>query len=598
MQLVEGPDMYRMRIPAKMTCDEGSIIETAGGKSDGTDVAIKNRDQSKHVIEYYNRYDAECPVRVIYPNLQYVGCENTDGQKPLHKIRAEIDHSRIHPGYCQLRYFNGQIDVRHYGHAVISDTGTVVNRAFEGFRCSVWPSCASEWMTRTTKTKWPTPETKQKVEAEGCLVIWRPHPHSKDPLHEWQFLFSNAEKVLFQNELSKHQTFLYFVFKIAVDYQSKYLDVKLHTVHVKSIFFSACESIEPRMFEESVGGCFLYLIGSLLECLKEHNLPNYFVRENNMIDHFEEDDVKKLIGVIEAVRLFPLQTLTFLMGSKGYKRSWLVDVIAKDFCFFKTNADVNRVICQLVFPTMIRYARKLARQEYFRDAYNKVEKSRLLLIMAPPGKDGNHPEIPNLDHLLRETLETTDEYTKSMMAQTVDQMTDMKLYTTETAFKKIKDYTGGNDIAGYGNRKMPIEFLGYPLFESTHLNNLGMEQYNRFHNYENASKLLEAAIDHLVSSMNEPESKGGQDDTLSNSVGRIEQYQGYDDLLKLFYSNLALSYGKLGEKERMRVRMPKLETLCSHHGFKNMVAFVMERWDELGESERGVQFYTTFCDTD
>ena len=595
-QLVEASDMYIMRIPSKMTCGEMHSIETAGSKSDGTDVSIKNRDQSKHVIEYWSRYDAECPIMVMYPKSQFVEYESRVGQKPLGKIRAEIDHSRIHPGYCHLRHFNGQNDILHTGSDVISDTGIAINRAFLGYRCLVWPSCASEWAIRDTKTKWPTAETKRKIEAEGCMVVWRPHAKSKNPIYEWQFLFSNAEKMLFQDELSQHQKYVYDIFKILVDYQSKHLGVKLHTVHIKSIFFTACEAISQLMFDLSPGGCFLYMTGSLLECLQEHNIPNYFVRENNMIDHLEEDDVKKLIGVIEALRLFPLQSLTFLMGSKGYRRSWLVDVISKDFGSFQTNADLNREMCQLFFPTMIRYARKLSRQEHFREAYNKVEKSRLLLIMAPPGKDGNHPVVPNLGHLLRESLETEDEYTKSMMAQIVDQLADIKLYTKDTALKKIKDYTGGVDIGGYGNLNMPTESLGYPFLESNYLNKLGVEQHNRYHNDENASKLYEAAIDHLEAAMEEEDSKGSQENSLPKAVGLKIQHQANEEMLKLFYTNLSAACRDMGKKEKLRARMAKLEELCSNHGYRNLVALIMEMWEDLGESERGIEFYATVCD--
>ena len=581
-----------------MNCNalEGACTETAGGKSDGTDVSIINRDHSKHFIEYYKRYDAEYPVTVVYPNILSVESESSVGYLPLRKLRTEIDHSQTHPGYCQLRFFNGQDDILQTGREVLSQSGDVINRAFVGFRCSIWPSCALEWMTRDTKTQWPTTELKHKIKAEGCFVIWRPHPKSKDPQHEFQFLFSNAEKLLFREQLSQHQKYLYNVFKISVDYQSKHLDVKLHSAHVKSIFFSACETITQSMFEESPGGCFLYMIGSVLECLRNHNLPNYFAHENNMVDHFEKDDIKKLIDVIEALRLFPLQSLTFLMGSKGYRRSWLVDVISKDFVSFQTNTNMNRVIRQLFFPTLIRYARKLARQEYFREAYNKVEKSRLLLIMAPRGRDGNHPEVPNLDHILRDTLETADEYTKSMMAQTVDQVADIKLYTKDTALKKIKDYTGGVDIAGYGNRTMPTEYLGVPLSESNYLNDLGVEQHNRYQNYENASKMYAAAIDHLEAAIREEETSGFKENTLPKVVGRKIQLQANEEMLKLFYGNLTTAYGKMGDKERIRGRIPNIEELCRRHGLRNLVGLIMEIWEDLGESERGIEFHATICD--
>ena len=595
-QLIGGSDMYAMRILPKMTCKETHRIETAGSKSDGTDLSIIHRDLTKHVTEYYSRYDAECPLMVLYPKSSFVECENNVGPKPPNKLRVEIDR-RTHPGYCQLRYFTGRTDMRRDGHPVFTETNIISQRSFPGYHCRIWPSCATEWITRNTKTNWPPAEIKKKIEADGCLVIWRPHPSSKDPKLEWQFLFSNAEKVLFRDGLSQHQTYLYDVFKITVDYQSKHLEAKLHTVHVKSLFFYACESIQESMFEESPGGCFLFLIESLLESLRKRNLPNYFAHENNMIDHMKDENIQQLIGVIEALRVYPLQALTFLMGSKGYNRAWLVDVISKDFITFQNNTDMNRSICQLFFPTMIRYARKLALTEHLKDAYDKVEKSRLLLIMVPPEEDGTHTEVPNLDHLLRETLEPLDEYTKGLMAQTVDEIANIKLYTIETVLKKVKDFTGGVDIAGYGNIQMPIEFLGNPHLESSFLHALAIEQHNTYRNYENASKMYEAAIDHLEKAIEptatELRSKERKEEVITETVKHA-----YETTLTQYYSNLAKAYTNLKKIENMRKRLPKLETLCKQFNFRKMVGFIMGIWESIGEPERGVQFHTSIFDSE
>ena len=540
-QLLDRSDIYTLQITREMKCIDGNMIEIAGGKSDGTDVSVMNNEKSKHFAEYYSRQNTECPLVVMYPKQSYVECEGSMFQMTQPKIRVEVNPLITHPGYCQIKYFNGQVDMSRAGHKLSCPINSAVaHRGFEGFRCFIWPSCAAEWIRRKTKTKWPSTELKKKIEAEGCFVIWRPHPKSKYPEFEWQFLFSNAEKVLFRDGLSKHQRYLYDVLKIAIDYQTKTLDVKLHTVHAKSVFFYACESIQESMFEDSAGGCFLYMIGSLLESLRKRNLPNYFVRENNMIDHLEEEDLTKLADAIETLRVYPLQSITFLMVAKGYNRAWLVDIVSEDSTSFKSNADMNRLIRQLFFPTMIRHARKLANRESFKDAYDKVSKARQLLVMASDGKDGNSPEVPNLDQLLRDTLEPANEYTKGMMAQLIEEMTDMKLYTADTALKNIKDYTGGEDVAGYGNRKMPIELLGNPLLESIFLNDLGADQQNQFHNDENASKMYEAAIDHLENEIDNIDNNRDENNSLPTDIRR--KCKAYKDMLALFYNNLIKAY--------------------------------------------------------
>ena len=143
---------------------------------------------------------------------------------------------------------------------------------------------------------------------------------------------------------------------------------------------------------------------------------------------------------------------------------------------------------------------------------------------------------------------------------------------------------------------MPIELLGNPLLESIFLNDLGAEQQNQFRNDENASKMYEAAIDHLENEIDNLDNNRDENNSLSTDIRR--KCKAYEDVLALFYNNLIEAYRNLGKIEKMRARMPKLEMLCREYGLGKLATLVIEVLDALGESERGVEFCAAVCDSE
>ena len=63
-------------------------------------------------------------------------------------------------------------------------------------RCSIWPSCASEFLTRPRIHGWPPHSLIERVQQAGCHVVGVGHPHSNEKHIEWRWSFSVAEKEL------------------------------------------------------------------------------------------------------------------------------------------------------------------------------------------------------------------------------------------------------------------------------------------------------------------------------------------------------------------------------------------------------------------
>ena len=590
--MVQDENICPLQIPSKLysrhkDCD----IDTAGGRADGTEVYLAHNKRSKQTFEFCQRFDAENPLMIQYHKEVFVECEHDPSHLQLLVFRADSRLTR--PGYCYIQKFDGGQDLWYKGYPITSDSH-FENRAFHGYMCSFWPSCAKPWLTRSAN--WPWGDLKAKIKAKGCMVIYRSHPLSNFPEKEWQYLFCDAEKMLFRHGLSTHQKYVYKVFKIAVDYQTKHLEVKLHTVHIKALFFYACEEIKEAMFEESSGGCFLHLVGSLLECLRKRNIPNYFVEDNNMIDHFDRGAIQKLADAIEALRIFPLQCLTFLASEKGYQRSWLVDVVLRDVECFKKDCDVHRTICRVFVPVLIRQAKKLAFNEECHRSYEKVEEARLQLILAPQDKYGKHVGVPNLDDLLRETFASSDRYTKTLMAQTITERTEMKVFSAEEtgSIMKVRDLVGDKDIGDFAGIPIPDDVIGFPLEEAQFLNRLGVTQHNHHANYDYAAYLYESSIDHLENALQKEtmDVTFVEDKDILRQVGmqRNRLFVGYTSFLSWVYRNLEIAYSNMHMLPKICHRMQQLENHCKiNPGYLDLTDFTADLWKRLGEPDRGAQ---------
>ena len=62
--------------------------------------------------------------------------------------------------------------------------------------CLLWPSIASEYMSRARNGGWPTQSTLETIQKDGCHVVPVGPPESRDKHLQWRWSFSLAEKCL------------------------------------------------------------------------------------------------------------------------------------------------------------------------------------------------------------------------------------------------------------------------------------------------------------------------------------------------------------------------------------------------------------------
>ena len=193
----------------------------------------------------------------------------------------------------------------------------VISRAGERFNidrdnvlsipCNEWPKEAGRWATRERPSGWPDKDMIESIVGDGCHLVATSHPKSRRPDVEWRYSFSVAERTLARS-LSDAQRQCYILLKLIVMRQLKPCSV-VCSYHLKTIFLWQCEKIIPSKWSLGPGlaATFLCLLDELLYCLATHQLPHYFIPENNLLEHVDADFLVDAARSLSHLRRDPLQ---------------------------------------------------------------------------------------------------------------------------------------------------------------------------------------------------------------------------------------------------------------------------------------------------
>ncbi|XP_047127424.1 uncharacterized protein LOC124808422 [Hydra vulgaris] len=175
------------------------------------------------------------------------------------------------------------------------------------FTCQRWPSCARDWITRTRLGNWPTFQLIQQVTQDGCHVVRMGHINSRNRDFEFRLSFSKAEVTLAHTLLDCHRR-VYLYVKLLHNLHLKEPKA-LATYHLKTTLYWMVEQ-EPNtdVWKPcNTAVAFLRYLDRLLVFLKNYNIPNYFVPENNMIDHVKPESVREIVKKLERIRIEPIK---------------------------------------------------------------------------------------------------------------------------------------------------------------------------------------------------------------------------------------------------------------------------------------------------
>lgn len=236
------------------------------------------------------------------------------------------------------------------------------------FPCPVWPSVAEGWRNRRRPVNWPKKPIVDSIVSDGCHVTPIAHKNSPNEGVEWQFLFSIAERTLALEALSKHQKYCYILFKAICSQYLKHLEY-ITSGHTKSIFFYTCELLPESLWSANPGGCVLYLMDQLFVQVQEHNIPNYFIPTNNMIDHFTEEMYSELQSSLMTFRTQPLSAIQQLaLNNHITCAQTVIEKILDDVPFFRNHRSVRESTLSVFLPQTISQIQSLVYGWKIRDA--------------------------------------------------------------------------------------------------------------------------------------------------------------------------------------------------------------------------------------
>ena len=439
-----------------------SVFENTfyGAAVDGTNVYIRPFRQGVKMHQEIHRKTSNSPTLIASnPDIEIVFPANENHTSSVSTVYAE--ECDTHPGYCRLKkpdqtfediyldiltgiqseIYLKEIPISEGLKKMVKARG--ITKMFCGYKClSFPPSVRKKWQSiEENMSHWPSAQVNQKVKSSGCLIVQKAHPLSRVPETEWKYVFAEGEKILIKEGLTLFQRKTFLVFKLLVEHTTRYAQRPLKNKHIKNVFFFACENIVGDVWDSNIGGCLIYLVAYLLDCLKKRSIPHYFIAKNNLLDYYSEEEVQELCIHVEALRVFPVQCLEHLLDAYGWKsilESRLT--ILCDCEHFARTRDINHSWLNVFIPSIIKSMQYLVQQHLFEIAYTSLKLAFEEILLAPMTSDP-----PSFQDLFLKTLSTIeDPVDKEDLANFFDQEfgTDI-LAKTKSEAVLVRDIVGG-----------------------------------------------------------------------------------------------------------------------------------------------------------
>lgn len=351
-----------------------------GSSADQSCLTLRDvsRTQKMHKLEIDRKKKSSyCRVVVHKRDIEAI-YDNTSFDDYTGARHVIIDTSNSYPGFCRLRLSSSSLisaneNVAKIGSVMYqkafritaklrSDVDVKYGRKVE---CIGVPCYAFPFMHRWTKKRYefPSREVISSTIESGCTLIPKPHPKCTCPDLEWQFNFSMAEHLLFKS-LTTSQRHGFFVLKLLLSNMVHHTPFK--TKHLKSVFFMACEEMHVDVWETNFSGCVLYVLSSLLSCLKAKFLPHYFIPEKNLLDCCKEDDISTMSTIVEYVRLFPTSVIELIAEKYGftYGANLIKSVLSKEN-YSADRQDFQAGLDELFGHLTIKTAKVIAKMGFY-----------------------------------------------------------------------------------------------------------------------------------------------------------------------------------------------------------------------------------------
>ena len=170
--------------------------------------------------------------------------------------------------------------------------------------CGSWPTCATEWLTRTRRFNWPPSDVIEICKSLGFILVQKGHPHSDEQHLLWRLSLSRQERLLATN-FNSIQLKCYILLKlIKTEVLPRYIrEETLTSYHCKTCMFFMIENTLVDFWkEENIADCLIACLRMILQWAKSGVCPNYFITEENMFEGRLSDHHRlKLSEALESI---------------------------------------------------------------------------------------------------------------------------------------------------------------------------------------------------------------------------------------------------------------------------------------------------------
>ncbi|XP_063439788.1 uncharacterized protein LOC134721036 [Mytilus trossulus] len=368
---------YPHHHPLTVADDSGMNIAEIGSTQLGLNVRLTNFNQSMRE-QVQDLTDICTPEYILIPSESYYKVVGNEREMPIFNEDAQqhylvIDTDQTHPGYCRLK---AKTPIKYSGDskgglftkclsgkwfiyrvpATLLKNDTMKTDYVGGFDYEDWPFEAYHWKNRDRSVEWPRREIVEKVCKSGCYIRHKSHPGSFEKEVEFQYIFTKAEDILVNEDMTDDMRYCFYVFKALIKFQTKNIGFCLPNYLMTTVLLYACESIPADTWRNSCGACVLYMINLFHSWFRQHYFPHYFIKQNNMIDHWNKREVDNLCESTESLRLFPCMVIHFICENYGMGTwTWIIDSVMASSKKFKDDKDACWVVENVFNPTTFYY---------------------------------------------------------------------------------------------------------------------------------------------------------------------------------------------------------------------------------------------------
>lgn len=515
-----------------------------------------------------------------------------------------VDCSATLPGYCRLKLpssdlvnnndsvvrlgsnlFQKQIAVPDRLHSQIN-MGLPYQIQCTGVRCFTFPFY-HRWK-KERQSGFPSRNVISSIVEAGCTLIPKSHPKSISPEIEWKFDFSMAGCII-SKSLTNAQRHGFYVLKIMLDNIVHHLPFK--TKHLKSVFLMTCEEIPPTAWAKNFSGCVLYVLDSLVTCLKERFLPHYFIPENNLLDCFRDDDVNTLCIIIKYIRIFPASVIQIVGEKHGYKFAGnLIKRLLSHAKDFSANKNFNVFVMELCLPLTVATAKFMARKGFYGESFSILKRGLEQRLFVPD--TNKKQESLSVSNLFESVLEKIKQKSsRVILASIYDE--NMGKNVSESIIKKkgfaLQTYLPWAVDHWIGWLKIPEKSIGHFTAIASFLYDYSKKEY-----WKQNSVLSELAITTAIRCIKELLTEDYLKVETFNSGSKEvrSQMQNIRKTLIPYYSHVFAVASLDRNINLLRKYIDEIENICKD--FPELSSIVSVMFQILGQPEKCQKYARVF----